>query len=122
MSVTFSGGITFTGGGFTLVGAPPPSVATAGWYSGGTTTGGVDISTVQRITFATDTAIATIRGPLSFERGYIAAAANFNYGWFAGGGYTTVDRITYATDTATASLRGPLSIGVFRLAAASGVQ
>jgi len=116
MSVTFSGGITFTGGGFSFT-AAPPAEATAGWYSGGTTTSSVDISTVQRITFATDTATASVRGPLSFARGYIAAAANFNYGWFAGGGYTTVDRITYASDTATASVRGPLNSARYGLAA-----
>ena len=98
---------------------PPAPENTAAWFGGGYT-----ISTVQRITFATDTATASVRGPLSLARYALAAASNFTYGWFGGGFepggtlYATVDRITYATDTATASVRGPLSSARQRLAAA----
>ena len=52
-------------GGF-MYGMPapaPPAEATAGWYGGGRAPSSV--STVQRITFATDTATASVRGPLS---------------------------------------------------------
>jgi hypothetical protein len=105
MSVTFSGAFTFSGGGFTATLAPPPSVATAGWFGGGIG----PLSTVSRITFATDTATASIRGPLSSARLYLAATGTLTDGWFGGGSTSTVDRITFATDTTTASIRGPLN-------------
>ena len=58
--VSFSGGFTFT---------EAPSDNTAGWFGGGNSS-----STVQRITYATDTATASVRGPLSAARSYLAAA------------------------------------------------
>jgi len=72
MPVTITGGITFTGNGVTMVGAP--TVATAGWYAGGSI-GPSTLSTVQRITYATDTATASVRGPLSSARYGLAGAA-----------------------------------------------
>ena len=82
------------------------------------------MSTVDRITYATDTATASVRGPLSLGRRALAAAGNTTNGWFGGGqgDYSTVSRITYATDTATASTRGPLSSARDVLAAAGGIQ
>ena len=118
MTITLEGGITLFGIIIT------PSVNTAAWFGGGYVSGGPALSTVQRITFATDTATATVRGPLSLARSGLAAAANNDYGWFGGGWdggpslNSTVDRITYATDTATASVRGPLSLARDGLAAA----
>ena len=126
MSVTLTGGITFSG--ITFANGPvPASENTAAWFGGGATP--ATVSTVDRITYATDTATASVRGPLSSDRGQLAAAGNFTDGWF-GGGYvspggvsrSTVDRITYATDTATASVRGPLSLTSYFFAAASGIQ
>ena len=114
MSVTFSGGITFTGGGFSFTEAPP-AAPTAGWFSAGVQLPSyATVSSVNRITFATDTATSTVRGPLSVERRYHAATGNFNYGYHGGGTSpfvglsTSIDRITYTTDTATATTRGPL--------------
>jgi hypothetical protein len=104
---------------------------TYGWFGGGYMPGtGVagGISTVDRITYATDTATASVRGPLSSSRRYLAASGNTTDGWFGGGvgiggpSVSTVDRITYATDTATASVRGPLSLARHALASASGIQ
>ena len=125
MSVTFSGGITFTGGGFSFTAGPPP-VATAGWNAGGGGAG--QISTIDRITFATDTATATARGPLATNQSKTSGVATSTDGWF-GGGYSnspapttkvsTVQRITYATDTTTASTRGSLSIASHGLASSS---
>jgi hypothetical protein len=96
--------------------APPPP-ATAGWNAGGGSSG--QISTIDRITFATDTATASVRGPLATNQSQTGGVGTSTNGWF-GGGYSnspapstvvsTVQRITYATDTATASSRGPLSI------------
>jgi hypothetical protein len=122
MSVTFSGGITFTGGGFSFS-AAPPSQATAGWLSGGQQS--TAVSSVQRITFATDTATATVRGPLNGVRKFHSASGNLNYGYHGGGQrdgsglLTSIDRITYTTDTETASTRGPLDATRY-LSAATG--
>ena len=129
MSVTITlGGVTMTGAGVTFV-APPPSQATAGWFAGGYVSAipypNRQISTVQRITFATDTATATIRGPLSSGRKQSAGLSTFTYGWF-GGGYTnagtivsSIDRVTFATDTDTASSRGPLAVSTGSMAGVS---
>jgi hypothetical protein len=121
MSVKFSGGITFTGGGFSFT-AAPPSQATAGWLSGGQQS--TVVSSVQRITFATDTATATVRGPLNGSRRNHSASGNLNYGYHGGGigpgpFLTSIDRITYTTDTETASTRGPLDATRY-LSAATG--
>ena len=91
--------------------------STDGWFGGGNAIFPATSSTVQRITYATDTDTASVRGPLSLARTLRAATGNTTYGWFGGGYYgnfspsstSTVDRITFATDTATASVRGPLS-------------
>jgi hypothetical protein len=107
------------GGGISIITPPPaPTVATAGWVSGGNP---AVRSTVNRITFATDTATASIRGPLSTGTGSAAGTGNTTDGWVGGnvnGPASTVNRITYATDTSTASVRGPLSAARFYLAAA----
>ena len=125
MSITITtGGITMTGGGVSFT-ASPPGGPTAGWFGAGySSTFATRISTVQRITFATDTATASVRGPLSLAKQGPAATGNTTYGWFGGGknpaagnGQSTIDRITYSTDTATASVRGPLSSNRYNLAA-----
>ena len=168
MSATFTGGVTISGG-WTLTAAPPTTATagwwgagqvisnvqrvtfatdtatasvrgplnsasyfygltatgtlTSGWYGGGIAPGVGSLSTVQRITYATDTATASVKGPLSLARQYLAASTDgTTYGWFGGGGtggtrFSTVDRITYATDTDTASVRGPLSIIRVRVSA-----
>lgn len=113
MSVTITlGGVTMTGAGVTLTSQPPvPTVATAGWFSGGTAIpGSVFLSSVQRVTFATDTATTSTRGPLTRTRYFTAGTGNFYYGWIIAGSpsLTSVDRIDYSNDTATASLRGPI--------------
>ena len=123
MTITFTSGISFSGG---VTFTPPPPENTAAWFGAGYTNAapGGPRSTVQRITFATDTDTASVRGPLSLARDRLTAASNFTDGWFGGGSgsypsfFSTVDRITFATDTATASVRGPLSQARFSLAAA----
>jgi hypothetical protein len=99
---------------------------TYGWFGGGSVGA---VSTVQRITYANDTATASVRGPLSSGRYGIAGSGDSTYGWFGGGRdpavsdvVTTIDRITYATDTATASVRGPLNTKTTLLGAAAGAQ
>jgi len=97
---------------------------TDGWFGGGQDGGTALITAlVNRITFATDTATASVRGPLSTPRKRLTATSDTTtYGWF-GGGYgpapgvrSTIDRITYVTDTATASVRGPLERSAYYLA------
>lgn len=129
MSVTITlGGVTITGAGVTFV-APPPTMPTAGWFGGGYNPGpgSLDRSTVERMTFATDTSALTTKGPLSGPRRKLATAGTPSSGWFAGGYLiggapgpkSTVDRITYATDTDTASVRGPLTGGIYYIAGTS---
>ena len=93
-----------------------------GWFGGGAP---APIITVDRINFSNDSVTASVRGPLSSERLWLASTGNSNYGWF-GGGQTpsispslrsTVDRIDFSNDSATLSLRGPLSLGRSTLSA-----
>lgn len=120
MPVTITAGVTFSGGGLTMAFAPP-TVATAGWFAGGTAPsmspndGTGYASKVSRITFATDTDTGVFRGPLTIGRRWFAGSGNMTYGWFAAGSTyggpatSAVDRVTYSTDTATMSARGPLT-------------
>jgi hypothetical protein len=99
---------------------------TYGWYIGGEVNSPslAVVSIIDRITYATDTATASIRGPLSGTKYGNASIGNATYGWVGGGAdvnqttiYSTVERITYATDTATASTRGPLNLKRWALSA-----
>jgi hypothetical protein len=102
---------------------------TAGWFGGGfQVPPSSGVSSVQRITYATDTATASVRGPLSSDTQFLSATTDYStYGWFGGGSNpggvrSTIDRIEYATDTATASVRGPLNGTQYRGMATSGIQ
>ena len=125
---TITGGGSFSGGFAFTEGPPPPPENTAAWFGGGNVGINGLVSRVDRITFATDTATASVRGPLSAINRQEAAVGNSDYAWFGGGlapgnpsgGKSTVDRITYATDTATASVRGPLSLARYKFLAAVG--
>ena len=96
-----------------------------GWFGGGRTIGGgyLPVSYINRITYASDSSLSSIRGPLSSARSALASTGTTTYGWFGGGamaGYvitTTIDRVTYATDTAAAPSRGRLSSATYGLAA-----
>ena len=82
-----------------------------GYFGGGQTPS--IVSSVDRIDYSNDTAIASSKGSLSFTSRDLTATGNQNFGYF-GGGYTpnpfsTVSRIDYSNDTATASTKGPLS-------------
>ena len=65
---TITAGVSFSGG-FTFTEAPTPT-NTQAWFGGG----GPGFSRVDRITYATDTATASVRGPLSLARFILAAA------------------------------------------------
>ena len=95
-----------------------PSPYPYGYFGGGEPG---PLSTVDRIDYSNDTATASVKGPLSIARGYLAATGNSSFGYFGGGGsgVSTVDRIDYSNDTATASPKGPLSVARSELSAAS---
>jgi hypothetical protein len=105
MSVTITGGISFSGG-VSMV-AAPPSTPTAGWFAGGDPfPGGTPVfSRVDRITYATDTATATVRGPIT-AAGDAYGTGTLDYGYIKTSGTAFINRITYATDTSTASAKG----------------
>jgi hypothetical protein len=78
-------------------------------------------SRIDRIDYATDTSVTSIRGNLTSNKSYPGSIGNDNNGWFAGGSVpapgpsssfvyiSTIDRTNFADDTTTASTRGPLS-------------
>jgi len=103
-----------------------------GWFGGGVIPASPApffISTVDRITFASDTGTAPARGPLSSARQSLAATGNDNFGWFGGGFSPTfpsinislINRITYSSDTSTASVRGPFSSNASSFDGTSGI-
>ena len=99
--------------------------ATNAWYAGGytaTISPAGTISKVDRIIFASDTATAVAKGPLSSSRYMHAATGNTTDAWYGGGAFgpsiiDSIERIIFASDTATAVSRGKLSPGATRLAA-----
>ena len=71
---------------------------------------------VQRINFASDTAIASGRGPLN-DHLHGGAFGNTTHGYVMGDLFTTtprswVSRVTYASDSSTASSRGSMTVPV----------
>lgn len=101
------------------------TLSATGTVTGASVVGGNPgpFSTVDRITYATDTATTSVRGPLSVARSGSAAAGNSTDGWFCAGYiFSIVERITYATDTAATSTRGPLSLTRYTLTGAAGIQ
>ena len=100
-----------------------------GWFGAGlllSPSPSVVHSTVDRITYSSDTNTASVRGPLSAVKRYYSATGTSSFGWFAGGQtgqgpapvtISTIDRINFASDTAAAPARGTLSLARRALAA-----
>jgi hypothetical protein len=99
--------------------APSPYYATspnAGYFGGGNSPGGT-FSTMDKLTYTTDTTAYTPSANLSFFRDWPAGTGNQIAGYFGGGYYpqsgqvTTMDKVTYMTDTTaftpTANLSSP---------------
>jgi hypothetical protein len=117
MSITITGGISFSG----AVSIVAPPSGPAGWFYGGGNLGG-KFSSIQRIIFASDTVTASVRGQLTASLYQTAAAGTSTAGWVGGGfgeAVSTIQRTTFATDTATASIRGPLTGARYNLSATS---
>jgi len=90
--------------------------AAGGWFAGGVNTPTIALTSVQKITFAIDTVMASFRGNLNSAAYIKGATGTTTDGWFVGGSIdssadmlSSVERITYATDTATPSLRGRMA-------------
>ena len=104
----------------TLLGSGGVGNTTNGWFcAGAATVASTASSNTQSLTYATDTAVASIRGNLPIASIFHAATTNSSYGWLAacgaGGSVTSVERITFATDTAVGSTRGNLATGTASL-------
>jgi hypothetical protein len=91
-----------------------------GWFGGGyqPALSPGQSSSVERVTYLTDTATASVRGPLTAIMFVHKAVANDNFGWFGGGNSTRVARIDFSSDTSTASARGPFQTQKQRASAA----
>ena len=86
-----------------------------GYWAAGTSQSSGQYSSIDRIEYANDTAVASIRGKVTSNRnGLTASTDGTTYGWFIGGYSGTIlssiERITYANDTVTATARGPLAV------------
>jgi hypothetical protein len=86
-----------------------------GYFGGGRIPGPTRISTIDRIDYANDNTTASVRGPLTLSRDYVAAAGNSNFGYFAGGAvdptyYSIVDRVDYSNDSVRSLNKTFLSI------------
>ena len=74
---------------------------THGYFGGGGNSGS---STMDKLTYSTDTTVYTPTANLRSPRFYLAATGNSNVGYFGGGVPTTsaMDKLTYSTDTTVA--------------------
>jgi len=105
-------------------GALPEEVFTntvnpVGGYFGGGAPG--PFSTMDKVTYSTDTRTTVPNAVLSAARSYLAATGNSTSGYFGGGfpgPVSTMDKVTYATDT-TAAVPGAALSAVRDLLAAS---
>jgi hypothetical protein len=96
--------------------------STAGYFGGGGPTPITpEYSTMDKVTYSSDTTAAVPGANLSSPRWATAATGNSTNGYF-GGGYTpatvsTMDKVTYATDTTAAVPGAALSAARYGLAA-----
>ena len=92
-----------------------------GYFGGGMDSGFNNLSTMDKVTYSTDTTAAAPGANLSVARVYLAATGNSTAGYFGGGspGPTSLmDKVTYSTDlTAALPSTGALSVGRSHIAA-----
>jgi hypothetical protein len=87
--------------------------STHGYFGGGYGSGYpfYTLSIMDKVTYSTDTTVATPTANLSSPRYYITATGNSTAGYFSSGPFgSTVDKVTYSTDTRT-TVSGANSIG-----------
>ena len=95
---------------------PPPNT---GYFGGG---GPSSRSTMDKVTYASDTTAAVPGANLSLARQELAATGNLTAGYFGGGSpgsKSTMDKVTYASDTTAAVPGAILSLARDALAATS---
>lgn len=90
--------------------------STDGWFAGGRGTDAtLNVSTVHRITFATDDISPQTKSGLNNPRAFAAGTGNATDMWIIGGlinrsstplTLTSIERITFAQDTSAVALRG----------------
>jgi len=84
-------------------------------------------STMDKVTYSTDTTAAVPGANLSVARSYLAATGNSTSGYFGGGAgsgfpvpvYSTMEKVTYASDTTSTVSGAALSAARYVLAASS---
>ena len=86
----------------------------------------IQISSMDRLDYASDTVAMAPKGPLVTARTEHAATGDANFGYFGGGqnvndpnGLATIDRVDYSNDTVSASPKGSLSVARAQLGATS---
>jgi hypothetical protein len=95
--------------------------STNGYFGGGFTYPPIIyLSTMDKVTYSTDTTVATPSANLSIPRRGLAATGNSTHGYFGGGNapsVATMDKVTYSTDTTVATPTANLSGTRYNLAA-----
>jgi hypothetical protein len=95
--------------------------STNGYFGGGYTyPPSTYLSTMDKVTYSTDTTVQVLTANLSIPRSRLAATGNSTHGYFGGGNYpsvATMDKVTYSTDTTVATPTANLSGTRYDLAA-----
>lgn len=90
--------------------------AIAGYFAGGTTSGG-HVATADKLVFSTDTTAAQTSANISSDRWGPAGCASSTNGYFAGGFVvTTADKLIFNTDVTAAQTSANLSQARYHLA------
>ena len=81
------------------------------------------MTTVERLTYANDTATGIVKGPLSVKVSKSRATGNQSFGYNGGGSpagnRSSIERIDYSNDTAVASVRSSLHAALSYMGASS---
>ena len=95
--------------------------STNGYFGGGYTyPPSIYLSTMDKLTYSSDTTVYTPTANLSIPRSRLAATGNQTAGYFGGGNYpsvATMDKVIYSTDTTVATPTANLSGTRYDLAA-----
>ncbi len=92
-----------------------------GWFGGGYSPS--NLSTIDRIDYSSDTATASVKGPLNTATSRNSANGNIDVGYFGGGEpgpHTRIERIDFSNDTATGVPKGPLAIAAGQIPSYGG--
>jgi hypothetical protein len=95
--------------------------STNGYFGGGYTyPPSIYLSTMDKVTYSTDTTVRVLTANLTIPRRGLAATGNSTAGYFGGGNYpsvATMDKVIYSTDTTVATPTANLSGTRYDLAA-----